>query len=151
MTETLDVNNGNAQRPTFLTVLCILSFIASGIGIIVMFLALGAKGVADANDLSLENGIDTSYMDASQVEALESAQAVFSWPYMIIALILILVGLFGVIKMWKLQKQGFYIYTGAQIVGLIVPLIFGMAFSAVGAIIPILFIVLYGLNLKHMS
>ena len=66
-------------------------------------------------------------------------------------MVLVLVGLFGVIKMWKLQKQGFYIYTGTAVAGIILPLIFGIAFSTFGTIISVAFIAMYAANLKHMN
>jgi hypothetical protein len=50
-----------------------------------------------------------------------------------------------------LQKKGFFIYTGAGILGLILPLILGAGFSVFGAIITFAFIAMYALNLKHMK
>ncbi len=58
--------------------------------------------------------------------------------------------------MWNLQKQGFTIYTAATIIGLLFPLFFlGFNFMSImalgmGGFFGVLFIVLYGLNLKHM-
>jgi hypothetical protein len=53
--------------------------------------------------------------------------------------------------MWKLKKTGFYVYTGAQLAGIIAPIVMGSSFGTMGAIFSVLFIVLYGMNLKHMS
>ena len=62
------------------------------------------------------------------------------------------IGLIGVIMMWKLKKTGFYVYTGAQLLGIISPMFMGGSIDfGFGAIISILFVVLYGMNLKHMS
>ena len=63
---------------------------------------------------------------------------------------LTIVGLFGVIKMWKLQKVGFMLYTGASVVSMIMGIVYS-GFGVMGVIFPILFIVLYGLNLKHLK
>jgi hypothetical protein len=59
--------------------------------------------------------------------------------------------------MWNLKRTGYWIYIVASVVGLILPFVF-LGFSTLsllslgfGAFITILFIVLYGLNLKHMS
>jgi len=60
--------------------------------------------------------------------------------------------LFGALQMWKLKKMGFFIYTGANLVMAILPIVWlGLAFGAMGFGVPVVFIVLYGLNLKHMS
>jgi len=48
--------------------------------------------------------------------------------------------------------MGFFIYTGANLVMAILPIVWlGLAFGAMGFGVPVVFIVLYGLNLKHMS
>lgn len=158
MSETNQMSQGNA-RPTFLTVLCILSFIAAGIGIISMLLVGAARGVVDAAGVNVQETMNTemanSGMSSAETEAMNTAMdqatTAFSWPYIITAMVLILVGLYGVIKMWKLKKQGFYIYAGTQVAGIIVPLIFGMAFGTFSAVLAVAFIALYGMNLKHMS
>jgi hypothetical protein len=58
------------------------------------------------------------------------------------------VSLIGVIKMWRLQKWGFYIYAGVNGLGVILNFIQGSFFMP---IIAIGFIVMYGLNLKDMK
>lgn len=87
MTETLDnVNGGNPVRPTFLTVLCILTFIGSGLGILGSL--LGFMGSAALSYFAPQGTM------ISQIIAL-SASALC---------------LFGAIKMWGLYKQGFTFY-----------------------------------------
>ena len=142
-------NLETANRPTFLTVLCILSFIAAGISIIGLALGSAVKGVAESagasSDLSNLRG-----MEGVDSELMNQAEAAFSWPRLIGAIVLTLIALFGVIKMWKLQKRGYYIYVGASVVGLILPLILGSGFSVFSLLITAAFIVMYGLNLKAM-
>ena len=70
--------------------------------------------------------------------------------YFAVSTVIAAASLFGAIKMWKLEKLGFFIYAGASVVGIILPMVFGLGFSAMGAVFPILFIVLYYLNVKHM-
>jgi hypothetical protein len=59
--------------------------------------------------------------------------------------------------MWKLKKTGFFIYVVGELAPVIVSAILlgGSAFGGMslvmGAIFPVLFVVLYGLNLKHLS
>ncbi len=119
------------QRPTFLTVLCILTFIGSGLGVLGSLLLVLGMGALLGSFGGVMAGAGTAYA--------------------IIGLILSVASLFGAIQMWKLKKTGFYIYTAANVVGIVLPVFFGLGFSAIGAIIPVLFIVLYGLNLKHMQ
>ncbi len=158
MSENVETS-GTPQRPAFLTVLCILSFIASGIGIIGMILAGTAKSVVDtagsglmdeAMERAREQNPDMADMPGME-DAMAAAETAFSWPYMIAATILILASLYGVIKMWNLKKQGFFIYAGAGIAGIILPLLFGLPFGTMGAIITLVFIALYYMNTKVMS
>ena len=88
--------------------------------------------------------------------ALSEKAAEHAKPLGITALVLSLISLYGVWLMWNLQKQGFWYYTVASILGVLVPLYF-LGFNMVaimglgfGAFVSILFIVLYAVNLKHM-
>ncbi len=121
-------------RPTFLTVLCILTFIGSGLGVlgsILLFVGAGAV--------------------MSYFGTMSGAEGAVGMGYVIGLLILSGTSLFGAIQMWNLKKIGFYIYTGVGIIGIILPLLFGMGFSTLGTIITIAFIVMYYLNVKYMS
>ncbi len=67
-----------------------------------------------------------------------------------------IVVLIGVFMMWKLKKTGYYVYTLGQVASVATPFLIvgslaGGLMATLGAIFPILFIILYGLNLKHMS
>ena len=142
------------KRPTFLTVLCILSFIAAGISIIggiIGYLGMAAMETMGAN---LAEGME-QIEGMEEMPGMADALAVMKHAklLLIIGSILTLVGLFGVIQMWKLKKTGFYIYTGAQVLGIVLPLIIvgGAGFSVMSVIFAIAFIVMYGMNLKHMS
>jgi hypothetical protein len=142
MSETLDNLNesGSKGRPTFLTVLCILSFISAGIAIVLLLLGGAITGVAQS--VASDQGADG---------AVVSSAAGTAWAYIGAAAALTIISLIGVIQMWKLKKTGFYVYTGAAILGIVVPLIMGQAFGVFGTLITVAFIVMYGLNLKHMK
>lgn len=140
MSETLDATTTTGKRPTFLTVLCILSFIAAGLGIV--FLLLGTI---------LAGGAQVAVSSAENAGAEVTSQMGNVWLYLIVAAALIAVSLIGVIKMWKLQKSGFYMYVVAAVAGIIVDIVLGAGFSAVGAVITVAFVVMYGVNLKHMK
>lgn len=122
-----------SERPTFLTVLCILTFVGSGLGVLFSLLAVVGMGTL------------LSYL-GSMGGAAGGGTAYF------IALLVIAGGsLYGALQMWGLKKIGFFIYTGANVVGLILPLFFGLGFSFFGAVITIAFVVMYYLNMKFMS
>eukprot|EP01012_Entosiphon_sulcatum_P059964 TRINITY_DN84642_c0_g1_i1.p1 TRINITY_DN84642_c0_g1~~TRINITY_DN84642_c0_g1_i1.p1 ORF type:complete len:148 (+),score=10.27 TRINITY_DN84642_c0_g1_i1:26-445(+) len=139
MEQTVQTNEA-AKRPTFLTVLCILSFIFSGLAIIGYITAIGLAGVASAAMSNLSEDAMATYTGPS---------VGLTWAYIVIGFITTLVGLFGVIKMWKLQKVGFYIYTACVVISIIM----GIVYSGFGvmSILPLVFVVLYGLNLKAMK
>ena len=66
---------------------------------------------------------------------------------------LYLVSLIGAIKMWKLQKAGYFFYAGAQILILLIPLFWlgGNAFSSTNTIFTLLFIGIYTAFLKAFN
>ncbi len=115
------------KRPVFLTVLCILTFIGSGLGLLFGLIGLVAAGAIESFAQYLPVGVDSGIFKS------------------IILIVMLAGSLYGAIQMWKLKKLGFYIYAGANVILLI------MSFGIFGLIFTALFIVLYGLNLKHMS
>ena len=132
--ETPTTNEANSGRPTFLTVLCILTFIWSGFAILGSLLAILGMGA---------------------LMSMVGSSAGGGTLYMIVLLLITVVSLFGAFKMWGLNKQGFTIYAAANGIGLIVPYIFGTPFTMTSFLVGLLitggFIVMYYLNLKHMS
>ena len=115
------------QRPAFLTVLCILTYIGSGLG--VLFSLLGIFGVGAMN----------SFMSNF---AGVSANAGIMKPILI--LLFSGASIYGAVMMWGLKKMGFYLYVAAQV------LILVFSFGWIGLFFTALFILLYGLNLKHL-
>lgn len=149
MSETLDNVNAEAgKRPTFLTVLCILSFIGAGISIILILIAtVFATGATMVANGAMEGA------SAEAQQAVDAASGVMAnmWGYIIAAVVMIIVSLFGVIQMWKLKKSGFYLYTGAAVAGIIVDIALGAGLSTMGVIISVAFIAMYAANLKAMK
>ena len=124
-------------RPTFLTVLCILTFIGSGLTALLLLIGLVAAGAA--------SGVLSSIPGMGDIGGLGTG-------YFLIVLVLALASLYGAIMMWKLKKMGFYLYSGANVIALIVPMIMASGkFPVFGLIITVLFIILYGLNLKYLK
>ena len=144
------------ERPTFLTVLCILSFIGVGIVVISNIVALIGGGVSKAILESSEEVMEA--MEAvEEVPVVESVTKIVSNVSTMAAINLIaaLVVLVGVIMMWSLKKTGYYIYIVGEIAPVIALIVLGGLLGGFMAIfssfIAILFIVLYGLNVKHMA
>ena len=161
----MEQTNSGAARPQFLKVLCILSFIGTGVGFISglwgwwsnHLLASGSDAMMGAM-----GGSEAGEQMAQSMSAMSDAfgmgpdffakQATSS----LIVGLLNLVVFYGVMMMWKQKKTGFYIYTAGQVIQIIVPfvvvggLLGGLSGIMMG-IFGVAFIIMYGVNLKHMS
>ena len=142
MEQTTNAEGGAEKRPTFLTVLCILSFIAAGFAIVGYVLLITAMGAVSSLASGLEDlGGEATYTGPS---------VAMTWTYIIVGFVTVLISLFGVIKMWKLQKIGFYLYVAANVISIVMGIIYS-GFGVTSLVFPAVFIVLYGLNLKHLK
>ncbi len=154
------------KRPTFLTVLCILSFINGGLNIIsnipTLFMpnflephieiikqAQSMNSMSDAPPFAVA-------MTNTAVEMLERMSQ--HWTAMILSTILIAcMSVMGVWMMWNLKRVGFLFYTTAQILWTVLPFIFCgtnwlIALAvALGGIFTAAFIIMYGTQVKKMS
>lgn len=160
MEENTNLDGGQAQgggRPTFLTVLCILTFIGSGLGVLGGLLGLvGSSALATFSPVAGGGSIIWS----------------------ILALIGAGLCLFGAVQMWQLKKQGFMLYVAGSAVAILVGIInaviatsstsaindFGGSFSAgasavnsaiwtsaiTSIVITIAFVLMYNANRKHL-
>ncbi|MEO8721395.1 MAG: hypothetical protein ABI372_09835 [Ginsengibacter sp.] len=167
-----DFNIEPEQRPSFLTWLCILTFIGSGWGIISSigsyttalktstFLSqnknvdtnsMSLKDTADAmerNHAVIEQKIKASFSRLLKKENIEKA-AIGNFMGAILTLA-------GALMMWNLKRIGFYIYILGVVFGILMPFyIFGNDMIAVGAtsfpnFFGLIFIALYALNIKSM-
>lgn len=156
MEETNSTTVTVAKRPTFITVLCILSFVG-----IALSLAVGIYRYFDfsasAAEPSLFGQIDSSDpLGQAMIEAMGEG---FKLDYAKLAmneLIVVLLNipvLIGVLMMWKLKRVGFYIYAAFGIIQSLMPLMLGLEFNSMviyGIVATAVFIVLYAINLKHM-
>ncbi|WP_163717634.1 hypothetical protein [Mangrovibacterium lignilyticum] len=70
--------------------------------------------------------------------------------YILALAVICLVSLLGVVKMWKSQKAGFFIYLIAQLCLFALPLLYigSHAFSSTNAIFTLLFVTIYGVFYK---
>ena len=102
------------------------------------------------------DGSDPTGMVGALQQTLQKA-AENAVPNLIIGIVCSLLCLFGALQMWKLLKRGFYIYCVGEIVPPIAQLflgaggMFGSMTTVIGFLIAIIWIVLYGVNLKHMK
>ncbi|GAB4140719.1 MAG: hypothetical protein Fur0041_15930 [Bacteroidia bacterium] len=160
---------GAAKRPTFLTVLCILTFVGVAFSLYSSF-----SNYSEAKKMATEMGPSVSEMidqsagadslgEAGKELAKSMANAILGhldWNkiatgYLIIGLLNIVV-LAGAAMMWMLKKMGFYIYAVGELAQVVV--LFATIGGAIGGVMGIvsgifavLFIILYALNLKHMK
>ncbi len=137
------------NRPELLKVLCILTFVGSGLSLfsnLIMFMSI------DIVREYYENGMFdflAEDMDTGVLEILFSINA----SYFIFQALLFSLTIYGAYLMWGLKKYGFHIYAIAQILLLILPQVFlpSLPFPTFELIISLIFITLYAKNLQHMS
>lgn len=132
------MNEIKTNRTNLLTALCILTFIGSSISFIGYFLA--SLFFEKAAELIIK------YSNWYSTEAISPF-------YFTIFMVLSAVSLVGAIRMWKLHRDGFYIYLIAQIIILFLPAVWlgWVSFSATGAIFTAVFIGGYALNWKILK
>ncbi|MFN3916352.1 MAG: hypothetical protein ACK4K0_01310 [Flavobacteriales bacterium] len=174
---TLDNENRPSIRPTFLTVLCILTFIGSGFGIIngvsTMFMGTVTSEITNGIDFKeefnreldrqLEQGENSELEDkfarelgGKMVGSVGNVFANMKWLGLTTLIVSILC-IVGAILMWNLKKNGFFLYTGAQVIGIVMPFIllggniFAAMMSFILSIFAIAFIIMYAVNLKYMK
>ncbi len=146
-------------RPVFLTILCVLSFL--GVALSLVWNGISYVGMTIGTAVMQESQVVGNLEEATENVPLAgiSIREVFGFLEHVPAFALVnvfaaLIVLAGVILMWNLRKAGYYIY----IVGELLPLIalvalggvLGSFFAATSSVFALLFIVLYGLNLKYM-
>jgi magnesium-transporting ATPase (P-type) len=156
-----DMNMDAPKRPTLLTVLCVLSFIWSGIliiGGIFGYFAMKMFASGKLQEMLEQTG------DPSAVGQLEEMQAKIDAAgltadqmasQMIYLVILTVIWLIGVIMMWKLRRTGFWIFAPAVVISILLPMLLGGNFDVsagglVSAALPLIFVALYGTQLKAM-
>jgi hypothetical protein len=156
-------------RPTFLTVLCILTFIGSGWGIVSGFSTyMSANVTADITQTAMQDAKDkisnagetnagtkmAEKMLSGVSDVLKPENLKKSAMFSIVACVFTLL---GAVLMFQLKKIGFWIYLVGTVISIVGPIVaFGagnlvsMATTIGMAFIGVIFVVLYGLNLKHL-
>ncbi len=151
-------------RNTFLTVICILSFLGSGWGVIKAIRSYAtADYIAQIGDMAIQNAqkeVNQATNPPGFVQAIigsveKDMNPDFLRKMAIFQFISNVLTLSGAILMWKLKKTGFYLYVTGIAVLVIAPLAMGRLVGAIGASLigffGVIFIVMYAVNLKQMN
>ncbi len=130
--------NKTAYRPALLSALCILTFIGSTIGFLGHFLA----------SVFFEQATDI-IITYSSWHTTESISPFYFTPLMV----MFALSLIAAIRMWKLHRDGYYLYLISQLVILFIPVLWNTwnEFSAINAIFTTVFVVGYSINLKWLK
>lgn len=144
-------SNGSDRRPSFLSVLCVLTFIGSGCSLLSNF----CMGLSfDMLRTMLQEDAFASYW-AMMPEMQANMERMFEVPryYYFLAGILYSVSLAGAVMMWSLKRKGFHFYTIAQCMVILLEMLLvpatGLPWSAL--VWTGLFVALYGVHLKYMQ
>lgn len=158
------------KRPTFLTVLCIITFIVSGFsffGSVEDMFSSNSTSQEEWDEMTLQfeemsENMDSDMQDmmasimesmAGMMETQESSHIIL----VVIGILATLLSLLGAFWMFKLKKIGFYTYIVSKIVGVLGPLaifgfsVFSLLMYAGGFFAAVVFIILYGTNAKHLD
>lgn len=147
------------KRPTFLTVLCILTFIGSALAIISAiygYFTISSSAAMFNTTMGSAEGLGQTGMMSELQETMQKAVE-NALPNLIIGVVCALLCLFGALQMWKQLKMGFYIYCVGEIIPPIAGFILGAGgmVGSVGAIFGVIiaavWVILYAVNLKHMK
>lgn len=157
------------KRPTFLTVLCIMTFVVSGYNLLMSVIGLFGENALDSNQMEsgmaqlreAMNEADPNTRDFL-VQVMDAMRDMvqtgmeYATTLGIGEIISAGLSLLGAILMFNLRKSGYYTYIAAKIIGVAVPFaIFGFNLLTTilygfAALISVVFIILYGINRKAL-
>jgi len=146
------------ERPSFITVLCILTFCGAGLAIVTSLFSMLMMGQLESTMQNMNDsfGSTDSNLDLGNSYRWMKLSYIFSLAGSILCLI-------GALFMWRLKKNGFFIYVAGQVLPMISSFMtmnstnmgafsgFEMTVTIIGMMFPVAFIIMYGLNLKHMK
>ncbi len=143
--EEITQNQNQPRRPQLLTVLAILSFIGSGLSFFsYLIMSFSFDTVLNVVETELSELYPEMFADFIR----EAGKSFFMLGTLAYA-----VSLFGVYKMWHLQKEGLHYYAVSQFIILFLPLIFVSTQVSVlpGLLLTVLFILLYYKSFKMIE
>ncbi len=138
------VQNEASPNITLLKILCIFTFVGSGLGL-VSYGIIGLIHNFFSNNLSLI----PDEQNRELIEMMLSAGRVFFF----LNAILYAVSFAGAVLIWRMKKTGFHLYTASQLLLLILPMAYIKGFPMPGTniFLTILFIWGYSGFLKYMK
>ena len=159
------------ERSQFLTVLCILTFIGSGIGIIQSTLnyfkagdsaeeaAMAEEIFEDTLDEMEDSGADQSSISFAEALMSDISETLTTQNVKNLSLIKLLANmltLLGGFLMFRLRKAGFYTYLGGIVIWIAAPLmiiggILGSVLAGTYAFVGLIFIIMYATNMKQLN
>jgi len=157
------------RRPDFLLVLCILTFIGSGFGLVnACTNYINADVLTEIARDALEKSKHEAGKEFSGTEKRVAEKMINGVTSMmdpeklkqnyLLTFIGNILTLAGGILMYRLRKSGFWVYIAGTVLLVATPVIifgvgnmFSLGITFMLGIVGILFIVLYSLNLKHLS
>jgi len=136
------INTEGKKRPEALTIICILTFIGSGLA------AFSNLVIHLSYDMLLET-YESGGLNLPGAEIVFT----FSKSFYLFSFFLYSFSLYGAIMMWRLRKLGFHTYAIAQILLLILPTLFVKTdqFPLFGVLLTATFILFYFRHLKLMN
>lgn len=142
------VNNIPKKRPQILGVICILTFIWSGYGILYNLMYAIFYNTFKEIFTTMEFPAPYKELKPALLQVLSAGR----W-FFVAGFLLSFFSIFGAVKMWNLQKKGFHLYTISQILLLMLPLIFIKTggLQSVDFLITAMFVAMYATHLKIMA
>lgn len=160
---------GKPKRPTFLTILCVLSALMSAWslwdGLQRLFTDKSQRDLKEQQirvdrlieQLGPETAQEPLWVVFTQgsLRQVESI-ALHNAPYSKAIVAVSIISLVAIWSMWKLRRWGYWAYIIATLCGLLTPLIWmeanvmSIVVVTIGGVLGIAFAILFGLNLKHM-
>ncbi|MBA3682723.1 MAG: hypothetical protein H0W73_16410 [Bacteroidetes bacterium] len=144
------------ERPQFLKVLCILSFVACGLLIIIYAIGSICLGMSEETITSVWDKIVETQ---PQFENLDPVVTIYEIGKLcLFNLFANIISLAGVIMMWRLNKIGLFVYAAAELATNFLGMDVGVADGGksytsmiVWIIIDLAFVAMYAYNLKNIK
>jgi len=144
------------KLPDMLNILTILTFIGCAIGLLSSIYNYFAvcKSVEMMAKLTEDGDNPMASMMSSMSEAMVK-QCELKLPILIIMLASMALCFLGALQMRKLKRTGFFLYLLGQVVAPVAMIVMGAAgggiLAIIGYIFPVIFLVLYATQLKHLK
>ncbi len=157
------------KRPQFLTVICVLSFVWCGLSVLLGIWSMIRNTPENmAESIEQVRGFNPEMADKMEQQMIDMQESTYMQISPYLNFVYAIISFLGVFMMWKLNKNGFFIYLVGELVPYVGFLVAGKQMSAmmsgggmmkeIGLIMTVLmvvfdiaFFVMYGMNLKHMT